>query len=557
MQMTPEEIEEKRKRDKKREEEELFFLLMMLLGRGDGEDEEDLPPKFKAYLEKYNKAVDEYYDFKLKQAEILADTTKTEEEKKKALAGLKAPSTDWNALKRESYALAKDMAWEQGFLYVKLTGDNTPNTCEDCLKWNGQIICLDGSDPKYPSFDEFSKSHVFHPNCRHSLVPVYPETLVKTMNGEPLYTGFVYDAVDPLNTPEWQVLREKFNAEVPTYDFGETLVMISPFGSFKGWSAEGKAVDELIDEKAVDAIVESAKTEVLVDRDHASCKAPEERDTTAMAWASGFRKIKGLGALDGLYAVLKWTEEGRRLVESRAYRFLSPVWNLDKDNRPVNMISIGLTNRPAIKSAPILNTVPESEPQEEGVYDSIHRNNTNNVTKVKMNFLKDIFAKAGVSMSGDEPTEEEAALVMNTVASWKESADKEADKADRDAFDALMKDREVDDEQKAKLFDVWKSNKDGFALVLNACGMKKKEAQNTEADKAEEKPEDKTEDKPEAKPEPEEKEVIKKEALNTAPVIAPDASAPKSLKDQLMSLHGDEFVKFAQAHKAELREEFA
>lgn len=103
--------------------------------------------------------------------------------------------------------------------------------------------------------------------------------------------------------------------------------------------------------------------EILVDKDHASCRSPNERSTEAMGWAYDFKVVSELGNLNGLYCKIKWTKEGRELAESRTYRFLSPVWTLDEKNRPKAIVSIGLTNRPAIKAMPIINTLPE-EPKE-------------------------------------------------------------------------------------------------------------------------------------------------------------------------------------------------
>jgi len=53
---------------------------------------------------------------------------------------------------------------------------------------------------------------------------------------------------------------------------------------------------------------------------------------------------------DGLYAVnVEWTEKARELLSSREYRYYSPAFYTDPDNRVIEIINCALTNIPAIK----------------------------------------------------------------------------------------------------------------------------------------------------------------------------------------------------------------
>lgn len=160
-----------------------------------------------------------------------------------------------------------------------------------------------------------------------------------------LYTGFIDQDLEN-------------ETGLGTYDFGETLVMISPLGTFYGYSTNG-AVEEVIDQEAIDHLVDEYNTnpvELLMDIDHKSMRAPEERDTTAAGWIYGLVSVKDLGRLSGLYGKVKWTDVGRHLVESRQYRFISPVFEVD-EGRPVRIINAAITNRPALSTiSPILNT---------------------------------------------------------------------------------------------------------------------------------------------------------------------------------------------------------
>ena len=162
------------------------------------------------------------------------------------------------------------------------------------------------------------------------------------MNSEPItdtvvYRGFVDETLD---------------SDI-TYDFGETLVMITPIGEFTGSTVDGKPVKEIVDEESVKTMAQQTE-EVLLDRDHASMRT-NDRDSSAAGWISGFKAVVNLGDMSGLYAIVKWTSEGIRLVKDRIYRFLSPVFELDANGRAIRLVNVGLTNRPALKMMPILN----------------------------------------------------------------------------------------------------------------------------------------------------------------------------------------------------------
>lgn len=362
--------------------------------------------------------------------------------------------------------------------YYKILGTNDEKTCPNCKKWQNKIICINGSDPRYPTYDEFLNDHIFHPNCRCSLHPVnVPKPNIErlsmntnTLDDELLYTGFMSDEFIP---------AEPVNPELckpVTYDYGETLVQLTPIGNFKGWDGE-KPVDQIIDDQAIDSIINDLTTnprEILVDIDHGSCRSPNERDTQAAAWAYDFKHITELGNLNGLYCRLKWTSKGRSLVENREYRFLSPVWTLNTDNRPSKLISIGLTNRPAIKSKPIINTIPEEKTM----------------------------------------TEEEIKTLVNSCM------------------------EETKKEITNSIGEPWTEEKITELVKKIITDSKPKE----EPKKAEEKTE------PVKK-----EEVIKEEVLNTEPntVIS---KVTNSVKDNLMKLKGDDFIKYASEHKKELLE---
>ena len=68
---------------------------------------------------------------------------------------------------------------------------------------------------------------------------------------------------------------------------------------------------------------------------------------------------------DGLYAQARWSRAGREIVNDEHFDFPSPLWNMEPVPheagafRPVELISVGLTNRPNIANKPVgANTQP-------------------------------------------------------------------------------------------------------------------------------------------------------------------------------------------------------
>ena len=160
-----------------------------------------------------------------------------------------------------------------------------------------------------------------------------------------VYRGFVDENADP-------------DIE---YDYSaDTLVKISPIGKFVGSSTDGKPTVEIVDEQSVINMAKQTE-ELLLDKDHASMRAPEGRNTEAYGWVSGLKAILGLGDMDGLYGRVKWTSKGIELAKDRIYRFLSPVFELDAEGRATRLVNVSLTNRPALPLPPIINSEAEDE----------------------------------------------------------------------------------------------------------------------------------------------------------------------------------------------------
>ena len=292
-----------------------------------------------------------------------------------------------------------------------------------------------------------------------------------------VYRGFVDENADP-------------DIE---YDYSaDTLVKISPIGKFVGSSTDGKPTVEIVDEQSVINMAKQ-KEELLLDKDHASMRAPEGRNTEAYGWISGLKAIVGLGDMDGLYGLIKWTSKGIELAKDRIYRFLSPVFELDAEGRATRLVNVSLTNRPALPLPPIINSEAEDE-KSISITDS--KKDTDYMNK-----------------------DEISALVVETVKKALEDVNKAKLSAEisKEVAEEAAKQKIIDESLQTETKEE----------VKNEDVPAKEEVAKEEVAK---------EEVPEKKEE--EKEVIKAEALNSAPVTV---GTSVNGEEPWCKLHGKEF----------------
>ena len=148
-------------------------------------------------------------------------------------------------------------------------------------------------------------------------------------------------------------------------------VQLAPFGEFKGVmnmpGGKHKPFVQQLDQAAFERILSAwnakGSPEILVDADHGSCN--QDGSTRAYAWASNLRVVTGDGqgagspetpSVPGLYADLRFTDEGAKIVNAREYRFVSPVFNVGENGAILALDSIALTNRPNLPVSCVLNS---------------------------------------------------------------------------------------------------------------------------------------------------------------------------------------------------------
>lgn len=147
------------------------------------------------------------------------------------------------------------------------------------------------------------------------------------------------------------ILNRDLNPVIPS----DSWYHLVPLGSFPGILklSNGKEVKVIqrIDAAAISAIANNFHDKLLVDFEHRS--SLPDGDSTAAAWLT-----KVDARPDGIWGLFDFSDLGKTAVENKRYRFLSPELDVDAGNvskegdtvRPVALRSVGLTNRPNLKT---------------------------------------------------------------------------------------------------------------------------------------------------------------------------------------------------------------
>lgn len=215
-----------------------------------------------------------------------------------------------------------------------------------------------------------------------------------------------------------------------TVEEGEELeVQLCPFGEFPNVRpCDGEKVVQICDRKAFEQMVNAFTEEgmeVLVDLDHES-ESPTG-GTEAAAWITKLR----IDPENGLMGTMRFTDTGAKAVSSRRMTRLSPCWDMGEDGRPRKLTSVGLTNRPNIPVARLLNRAPA-------------RNSVQQKQKEPEN-MESIIAELGLAADATPEQVLEAVKALkaklseyeteNAAREAEEAADKHAEQiADREEF---------------------------------------------------------------------------------------------------------------------------
>ena len=125
-----------------------------------------------------------------------------------------------------------------------------------------------------------------------------------------------------------------------------------PMGNFSPRDARINAFS-IKDKAHAQEIVDASRAyagaqDVPVDYDHQSVYSAVQ-GVGGVAPAAGWIDPQSLAVQDdGIYGDVKWTDRAAAAIKGREYRYLSPVIGHDKNGRVQRLLSVGLTNQPAV-----------------------------------------------------------------------------------------------------------------------------------------------------------------------------------------------------------------
>ena len=294
-----------------------------------------------------------------------------------------------------------------------------------------------------------------------------------------------------------------------TVDNGESVVQIAGIGRVVGSDVDGNPIEQELDEESLKKLADSLNAsgkEILVDRDHASSRPGLDRDTSAQGWASEFEVREG----KGLFGKVKWSDVGRKLVENRVFRWLSPVFKIGKDRKPVDMQAIALTNTPSQPLLkPVLNQAADGETIENTEKAEGLEMNVEDIRKIVFEVLKE----TGLAVDGKAVAEE----IKKEIA--EEKLDRLEDEAEKKVVEAMVESA-AKEEVKNEACNEVKTEDAGEVKNEAACETKD-EVKDVVKD-----------------------EVIKAEVLNQKPTIGMAAGADAC---KWRGMKGQDFIKYIES----------
>lgn len=298
------------------------------------------------------------------------------------------------------------------------------------------------------------------------------------------------------------------------YDFGaERWCMIAPLGEYLATTADGREVTEILAPEDFERIVmlfhdrQEEKGGVPLDRDHASMKKPLDRDTQAYGWIRDLRMmIGGASQYNGLYAKIEWTDEGRRLVLDKSYRFLSPVFTMDGEGHPTSLVNVALTNRPNFDLPPIFNSTGDDS----NSVNTIVEEHSMDIEQLKNEIASKVVEELKVVLADAKP------MTLNT------DCGKE------------VKNEDSDDVSEKKETDEKTETDD------------KTEVETTEEKKTEVEEDDSEKKETDEKTETEKEDVITEDVLNTVPTEITTETNTLHQAAEWQNLHGEALLEWAR-----------
>lgn len=192
---------------------------------------------------------------------------------------------------------------------------------------------------------------------------------------------------------------------------------------------------QVLDDKALDAIVNNFRPKLLIDQEHWSYEP--ERSSEAMGWLTEVQKRS-----DGLWGVIEWSDLGEAAVKNKRYRYISPAW-LPRDTealgkerlRPLRMDSAALTNKPNLRGMVPLSNRRDASASPAGSKPATTKNRTMNSVATKLGLSAEASEDAILAALTNIITERDGARAELTPLKNKVT---ELETANKDLLDAQI-----------------------------------------------------------------------------------------------------------------------
>lgn len=136
-----------------------------------------------------------------------------------------------------------------------------------------------------------------------------------------------------------EILSQNLN-EIQLFPAGEFRVVDGRPFECDAWLMTREIAETLI------AQVAARQTPYVIDYEHQTLRASQNgKPAPAAGWFTEVEWREG----DGLYAInVEWTEAAAAAITAKEYRFISPVFNYDKNGHVTVLLHAALTNTPAV-----------------------------------------------------------------------------------------------------------------------------------------------------------------------------------------------------------------
>ena len=127
-------------------------------------------------------------------------------------------------------------------------------------------------------------------------------------------------------------------------------IELIPAGKFSAVDGRGPFENQDPDSIVAASIAKMPQVGLVLDYDHATdLAAPEGRPAPAAGWLKQFKVENG-----AIFARIEWTIDAAEAVKGKKYRYVSPVFEHDKDGKVERILRAALTNNPALINLPAL-----------------------------------------------------------------------------------------------------------------------------------------------------------------------------------------------------------